>query len=269
MLKLISGGERHLLDWMLRSIGTKLIVRLFTNDVDITGTTVGSDFEEAQFVEYAPAYLERSSWSDPVVDNLGRARVIYNTHKQYTFETSSIINGNYVVDEMNNAIFAEKFTQPRVQAQNSRLIFTPSFTLGDFSGGAIIVPYEGLRKLTDWVFRSVGQHQKFRLFQNNIFPNETTELGDFQEADFLGYSYRQLSRTNWSEPISTASLVAKTEYNDLLTWFPETQQALYGFYVTDNNDTSVLWCHRFPEPIVVNDGVELTQRVILTLRGKK
>jgi hypothetical protein len=100
---------------------------------------------------------------------------------------------------------------------------------------------------------------KLRLFQSNTTPTTSSVIGDFTECTFAGYA--AVSLTGWATPIVAAH--DATMLADLKT-FTRTStgasQNIYGYYVTDNATTFLLWAERDPlAPIVVtNNGDSYT-----------
>lgn len=100
---------------------------------------------------------------------------------------------------------------------------------------------------------------KLHLFSSNTTPTTSSVLADFTECTFAGYA--AISMTGWAAP-SVAAHVAKM-LAAVKTFTRSTTgaaQNVYGYYVTDNGSTILLWAERDPlAPIVVtNEGDSYT-----------
>jgi hypothetical protein len=80
-----------------------------------------------------------------------------------------------------------------------------------------------------------------KLFSNDITPSETTVLGDFTETTDPSYSPATLVAINWT--ISTVEGIAVAEYPQLTFTF-STSADIYGYFVTNNAETELLWALR-------------------------
>jgi hypothetical protein len=108
------------------------------------------------------------------------------------------------------------------------------------------VPYAGSKILLNYLTGfTAGTGTRIKLFKNNITPAGTDVLATYTEADFTGYA-----------DVVTGAWVAATldGSNRGIANAPDavfTQTAItvtnniYGYYVTDNPATEVLWAERF------------------------
>lgn len=80
-----------------------------------------------------------------------------------------------------------------------------------------------------------------KLFNNDISPDEDTVLADFTEPTDGGYSPITLNPINWS--ISTVEGIAVAEYPQQTFTFLNSD-IVYGYFVTNNGGTELLWALR-------------------------
>jgi hypothetical protein len=108
---------------------------------------------------------------------------------------------------------------------------------------AIVVPDVGEVTLLENIKTSYSNSFHLHLYKNNFTPVEASVLGDFTEADFSGYATQAFGFT-------TALTVAGISYivGSPLMWQQNgggTSNTIYGYYVTDNSNTILLWAERF------------------------
>ena len=94
---------------------------------------------------------------------------------------------------------------------------------------------------------------KLHLFKSNTTPTTSDVIGTYTECDFAGYA--AISMTTWATPsvaahVATMVAAAKTFTRSTTG----TAQNIYGYYVTDNANTILLWAERDSNaPIVVTN----------------
>jgi hypothetical protein len=99
-----------------------------------------------------------------------------------------------------------------------------------------------------------GGQRLFRLFSNNLFPDEDTTLGDITEVSgSTGYTPVTLNGAGWT--ISVTSNVCTATYSEQPFLFT-TKATIYGYYVTTTEGTpKLLWLERLTSgvPYVLPD----------------
>lgn len=80
-----------------------------------------------------------------------------------------------------------------------------------------------------------------RLYNNNHTPAEADVLGTYTQASAAGYTAVQLPGTGWT--VST-SLGTTTGEHAEQTFSFTTSATIYGYYVTDDAATGLLWSER-------------------------
>lgn len=110
---------------------------------------------------------------------------------------------------------------------------------------------------------------RVHLFKNDVTVLRGTVVGDMVEADYDGYAAQDLVREEWLPP----QLVASTAYATYGTEFVEFladsgTQRIYGYYVTPQDDSVLLFGERFDNFIDVSTVVPVLLRLTLKSRGE-
>jgi hypothetical protein len=87
-----------------------------------------------------------------------------------------------------------------------------------------------------------------RLYKNDVVPSETDNISTYAESTESGYSAITLTGTNWSFNTVSGSTTA-TYAQQTFTFL--VGATVYGYYVTNNVGTALLWAERFEAPEVV------------------
>ena len=85
-----------------------------------------------------------------------------------------------------------------------------------------------------------------RLFKNDETPDVETVVGDFEEADFPGYS--AIEFTGWADPdkVVDGKWVITAPIQTFLCTGSGTPNDIYGYYITDEEATVLLYSERDP-----------------------
>lgn len=92
---------------------------------------------------------------------------------------------------------------------------------------------------------------KLHLYKNSHVPDEQDELADYTEVDEDGYSYQELLKASWSidQDLGLRSIV----YPEV-TFNIEEPVTIYGWFITDNAVTIVIWAQDFTDgPYSITD----------------
>lgn len=112
---------------------------------------------------------------------------------------------------------------------------------------ALVVPNTGEVALLQ---KMLNQNQTanllLRLYQNNLTPNAFTQYTDIVECTTTGYGAITITNSNWSVATPVGSTYAEAGYGEQDFTFSAgpTQTLVYGYYVTDTNNT-LMWLERF------------------------
>ena len=126
-------GKNKLVELILGlDLAEDLLLKLFTNDLTITDSTVASDFTEMSGHGYAAKTLTMANWGTPSVTD-GQAISTY-AQQTWTFTAGSLVNvyGYYVVMATTGTLlWACKFGAAKpIQYDGETISVTPEFRLG-------------------------------------------------------------------------------------------------------------------------------------------
>jgi hypothetical protein len=111
---------------------------------------------------------------------------------------------------------------------------------------AIVVPSQGLEDILEYALNKTEPTEvKLKLFKNDLTPDADTVIGDFTESDIAGYDAggKTLAGASWTVATATGTEGTFAEQ----TWTFTEAGSIYGYYVTNNAGTAVLWCERFTD----------------------
>lgn len=100
----------------------------------------------------------------------------------------------------------------------------------------------------------LNQNLKLKLYSNNHTPAVGDTVGSLTEVTGGGYTEVTLTFANWSVVAGPPAVATYDDYQDFLFTGPTGGPGtIYGYYITDNGETQLIWEERFPtvplEPI--------------------
>lgn len=121
---------------------------------------------------------------------------------------------------------------------------------------AFITTYSGEVSLLKYMLNFAPADNKvLHLFTNNQTPAQSDVLSNYTESVAAGYAASTLTGTAWT--ISTVAGTSSAQYAQQTFSF-SAAETLYGYYITDNAATQVIWAERFaaaPFTMPVSGGV--------------
>ena len=88
-----------------------------------------------------------------------------------------------------------------------------------------------------------------KLYSNNYTPIDASDVGDFTEASFTGYTSRTLtssqSGSTWAEPLTTGG-VGYSTYQTTQTWTATSDETIYGWYLVGATSGTLAMAEKFP-----------------------
>jgi len=119
------------------------------------------------------------------------------------------------------------------------------------------VPAEGENFLVELLTKtalSVSANWRLRLYVNDETIGADTVLADLDEASFDGYAPFELPRSDWSDPVQVSGR-ATVQWEPGVLWFEcvTGSEDIYGWFVTDADDTVILFGDRLPGAPVTCD----------------
>lgn len=139
---------------------------------------------------------------------------------------------------------------------------------------ALFVPNTGERRLLELMLQRPANgtdNYYCRLYNNNYTPSDSSSVyGVFVEASFTGYGAFTFARNTWYSAITNGSNEAEVSYGpNPFSWTcTASGQTVYGYWVEDGTDRTVLWAERFGTPRVVAPGDILNLTPKFTLRSQ-
>ncbi len=103
------------------------------------------------------------------------------------------------------------------------------------------------------------------LYSNNYAPTATSTISSFVESTWDGYEARTIATTDWATPTTDVDGKA-TSTAPVQTWTCTADGGtVYGYWVEDSADNSLLWAERFTSArtIAVNDELSFTPKLTL------
>jgi len=120
---------------------------------------------------------------------------------------------------------------------------------------SVVIPNVGEVELLDKMLKKSDEDYTLKLFKNNLFPDASTVITDFEEANFTGYTPITLTRIEWNNA-TIVSGKAKAEYSSIPSWTcGATGNTVYGYWIEGTTSGTLLWTERFDSPqlLILND----------------
>lgn len=89
---------------------------------------------------------------------------------------------------------------------------------------------------------TVATDVELRLYSNNHTPAESDVLGNYTQSSAAGYTAVSLPGTGWT--VSTSLGTTTGQHADQVFSYT-TSDTIYGYYVTNDAATQLLWSERF------------------------
>ena len=119
---------------------------------------------------------------------------------------------------------------------------------------ALVVPAAGEAEMLERIVGNPTQttngNVHIHLYKNDYTPIESSVLGDFTElvdATDQNYALLPLTAASWNSTPSNPTAVDYTQQTWTFLGTPETAISVYGYFVTADNDTTLLWAERFTD----------------------
>lgn len=105
---------------------------------------------------------------------------------------------------------------------------------------------------------------RLHLYKNNQTPAESDTTANYTESTSAGYTQKELLGSQWTVSTSSGTSTA-TFARQTFTY--TTSETLYGYYLTNQANTTVIWAERFtgaPFSIPTGGGsVDIDARIAL------
>ena len=144
-----------------------------------------------------------------------------------------------------------------------KILLLPIFPVWD----ALLVPDVGEVLMLSYSLNKIapGDSVKLKLFTNDYTPVEASVIASFTEAVAAGYAAIDLAKADWSIATDTGVTTAAQAQKTFTLTAASTN---YGYYITNNDGSQVLWAERFsdaPHTIPAGGG---TEKITVNLIGE-
>ena len=131
---------------------------------------------------------------------------------------------------------------------------------------ALLVPDVGEVLLLSYALNKTEPTEvKLRLFTNNYTPVEGSVVANFTEATAAGYAAIVLAGASWT--IASSAGVTTAAYAQQ-TFTLTAASTNYGYYITNNDGSQVLWAERYSDaPHTIPSGGG-TEKITVKLIGE-
>ena len=101
---------------------------------------------------------------------------------------------------------------------------------------------------------------KLKLYSDNITPDDDSVPGSFTECAIAGYAAKTLTGASWT--VETSESVTTGSYAEQTFSFTGSG-TVYGYFVTDNAGTTLIWAEKFAAaiPITSGDSIAVTPQI--------
>lgn len=122
----------------------------------------------------------------------------------------------------------------------------------------MVCPNDGKLKVSDWAFVNDGSSLPdwtLHLFKNDYTPDDDSVLVDFTESTFTGYATVPILRAEMGAPaIDTNVAYTTRDTAPEFTCSGGSPENAYGWYLTSDDDDTVIFAQRFDTPRVMAPG---------------
>ena len=110
----------------------------------------------------------------------------------------------------------------------------------------LVAPSQGKEIMVGaFVNKTAPTNLKLKLFKNDLTPVVGTVIGDFTESDIAGYAAKDLTGASWTVATGTDTEGSFAEQEFTFTG----AGSIYGYYVTNNDGSKVVWAERFSDGV--------------------
>lgn len=109
---------------------------------------------------------------------------------------------------------------------------------------SLVAPNQGKEVMLEAIVNKTAPTDvKLKLFKNDYTPVDGSVVGDFTEADIAGYSAKTLTGASWTVGTNGDTEASFAEQE----WTFTGAGSIYGYYITNNAGTKVIWAERFTD----------------------
>ena len=131
---------------------------------------------------------------------------------------------------------------------------------------ALLVPDVGEVLLLEYALNKTEPTEvKLKLYTNDYTPVEGSVVANFTEATAAGYAAIVLAGASWT--IASSAGVTTAEYAQQTFTFTAASTN-YGYYITNNDGSQVLWAERFSDALHTIPSGGGTEKITVKIIGE-
>ena len=132
---------------------------------------------------------------------------------------------------------------------------------------ALCVPNVGEVLLLSYALNKVAPTEvKLKIYKNDYTPVEGSVVADFTEANAAGYAAIELAGASWTISTDGGGITTATYAQQTFTFTAASTN--YGYYITNNNGSQVLWAERFSDAPHTLPGGGGTEKITINIIGE-
>ena len=106
--------------------------------------------------------------------------------------------------------------------------------------------------LASFVGKAAPQDLTLHLYTNNLVLAENTVVADLVQPTFGGYASSILSGASWTVTMGNPAVATFPDMSFACNISPFTPQTVYGYFVTRDGGTNLMWAEKFPIPQIIS-----------------
>ena len=137
----------------------------------------------------------------------------------------------------------------------------------------LVIPSSQQIKTLEWLLNQLDSNPwnsaYMHLFTNDYTPTVSSTTGDFTECVASGYAAQPADVGNFGTPtiVSGKASAAWTGTPTTFTSSSSGGQLCYGYYLLNNDDSSLLWAERFDAPRTLQSSSPILVTMNVTLQS--
>jgi len=108
----------------------------------------------------------------------------------------------------------------------------------------LLVPDVGEAEMLTRILKDV-ENSVLKLYTNDHSPAEADTVSAYSEASGNGYAEKVLTKSSWS--VATSAGTTEGDYAQQTWTFTGALGNVYGYYITNAAETTLLWAERFTD----------------------
>ena len=106
--------------------------------------------------------------------------------------------------------------------------------------------------LAAFVGKASPQDLTLHLYTNNLVLKESTIVSDLVQPTFSGYASAIMSGPSWTVVVGDPTVATFPDMPFLCNAPPSAPQTVYGYFVTRDGGSNLMWAEKFPIPQIIS-----------------